>query len=213
MRNRKFSTRRTGGRIFSAVIAAVLLMGSVVPYGPCCCTDCHCKKTTGCSCCIPSPHEIATATCRRCKRRPTDVSEVERKMMWNGYKIPASHEPEASLCCEVCAYSCSEDLFTSPESASDIQATNDSAESEKRGGSPWAPPCRCPCSRLTIQAPLMKGREFCGLRENAPVSDVSPIHSDTHAGIPARGTGVSVHSVFLFRLPLRLHILLHVLLI
>ena len=35
---------------------------------------------------IPSPHEIATATCRRCKRRPTDVSGVERKMMWKEYK-------------------------------------------------------------------------------------------------------------------------------
>ena len=29
---------------------------------------------------------IAFAICRRCERRPTDVSEVERNMMWKGYK-------------------------------------------------------------------------------------------------------------------------------
>ena len=34
---------------------------------------------------IPSPYEIATATCRRCKRRPTDVSVVSYIFMWKGY--------------------------------------------------------------------------------------------------------------------------------
>ena len=38
-------------------------------------------------CCIPSPHEIVTAICRRYERRPTDVSEVERKRTWKGHKI------------------------------------------------------------------------------------------------------------------------------
>ena len=36
----------------------------------------------------PSPHEIATAICRRDERRPADVSEVSCKMMWNGYIPP-----------------------------------------------------------------------------------------------------------------------------
>ena len=34
---------------------------------------------------IPSPYETATATCRRCERRPTDVSEVSCIFMWKGY--------------------------------------------------------------------------------------------------------------------------------
>ena len=45
---------------------------------------------------IPSPHETATAPRRQCEHRPTDVSEVERNIMWKGYKN--LRKPRLSRC-------------------------------------------------------------------------------------------------------------------